>query len=150
MHVYILINRESTSDIEDRVRRSIRDIVSCNLAKAQSFGFLEQLFPVDCITSCFTLEAVATDNSSYTKLLRKLAKCLKPGGILFLTGTLNQEGFQMGSKEFFCLDLTPEFVESAVKEAGFSDIEMERHEIEQQPKTSTIIKEYFLLTACKP
>ncbi|ELT99467.1 hypothetical protein CAPTEDRAFT_108437, partial [Capitella teleta] len=136
-------------DIEDRVRRSIRDIVSCNLAKTQAFGFLEQLFPVDCVTSCFTLEAVASDDKSYVKLLKKLGRCLKKGGSLLLTGVLNQSSFTVGEQKFHCHEMNAEFVKKSMEDMGFVDIDMEVHEIEDTKEDDLITNGFFLLSAVK-
>ena len=143
--------RDSEENIEDRLRRSIRDVVSCNLFKSHPFGFLEQLLPADCIISSLTLEAVAVDKDGYKKLLRRLAGYLKSGGGLFLIGALNQLFFTVGDKKFYCLELDVEFVQEAVAAAGFKDIEIEVKVIDD-PEVSekcSILKDYFMLTATK-
>lgn len=143
--------RETSEDIEDRLRRAIRDVVSCNLFKSHPFGFLEQLLPADCIISSLTLEAVAADRDTYKKLIGKLGTYIKKGGGLFLVGALNQLFFTIGNKKFYCLELDADFVKNAVESAGFKDIEMDVKVIDTMDdmQKDYVVKDYFMLSATK-
>ncbi|KAK2866186.1 hypothetical protein Q7C36_002242 [Tachysurus vachellii] len=100
-HVCELEGRSSSAWQEkaERLRSVVTDIFPVNVHRLFPFppGSLTAS-SADCLVSCFCLESVSPDISSFTQALRNLSSLLRNGGHLLLIGALG-ESFYMAAPD---------------------------------------------------
>ena len=114
-------------EVEERqelVRSLVKAVVHCDLTQDPPIerGYDRQY---DVVISGFCLESVARTHAEYKRGVDKLAKLVKPGGLLLLEGGEVLEGrggYMVGDHTFEGVGVTRELAEEAMKEAGMSDI----------------------------
>lgn len=80
----------------------------------------------DCLVSCFCLESVSPDLSTFTRALGHIGKLLRPGGHLLLIGAL-EESYYFGGPgvKIPVVPLNEAQVCSSLKETGYTLIRLE-------------------------
>ncbi|XP_077161956.1 nicotinamide N-methyltransferase-like [Paroedura picta] len=111
-------DREKWVEKEERVRRTIQQVLRCDVTQANPFSPLV-VPPADCVLSTLCLEAACKDLPTYSSAMKNVGSLVKPGGHLVLVASLESTFYMAGQNRFFCLKLGQEDVDEAVKGAGF-------------------------------
>ncbi|XP_054853298.1 nicotinamide N-methyltransferase-like [Eublepharis macularius] len=111
-------DREKWIEKEEKVRRTIKQVLKCDLTQANPLAPLE-LPPADCVLSLLCLESACEDLPTYCSALKNISSLVKPGGHLLLVTSLEATFYMVGQNRFFCLYLEQETVDDAVRGAGF-------------------------------
>ncbi|XP_070539562.1 nicotinamide N-methyltransferase-like [Ptychodera flava] len=99
------------------VRRSIKDIIHCDVLKSNPLE--PKVFePFDAIVTSYCLESACPDRESFKVSMKNIINLLKPGGILMMFAALNESFYLIGEKRFYNLELDETFVKEAVVESG--------------------------------
>ena len=151
----ILISIFSPSEIEQRTREAIKEVVSCDINNDDTLlGPSKGSY--DFIISSLCLESACMTMQSYIKSVRNLCGLIKPGGKLFLNGVLGETFYILKGLKFFCLSLTQEEITEALKAAGmeiefFDQIQKgEMGEMEEYDDISDYDGIFWLLAVKKP
>ena len=111
------------SEIEDRVRRSVKDIIPCNILDERIVSEESGLF--DCITTACCLDGVCSDMDTYRKAVKNLSLCLRPGGHVVSFAFPQTDTYSFGEVTFGALKtLTEAEKVAAFTEAGFVNIKV--------------------------
>ncbi|XP_002732342.1 indolethylamine N-methyltransferase-like [Saccoglossus kowalevskii] len=104
----------------NRIREVVKDVVRCDVLESNP---LEPLtYPqFDCLLTCLCLEAACQTKDQYMNALRNITGLLKSGGtIVQICEPINY--YSVGEKRFAGLMVDKEFVQSALKKVGFTDL----------------------------
>uniref|UniRef100_A0ABM0MBA2 Indolethylamine N-methyltransferase-like n=1 Tax=Saccoglossus kowalevskii TaxID=10224 RepID=A0ABM0MBA2_SACKO len=115
-------NGDKWQERSENLRCSIKEIVHCDVHVDNPLA-PNQYDPFDAIVTALCLEAACPDKASYSNAMRNVASLLKPGGVLFLCGVLNQSFYAVGANKYWTLSIDEVFIKSAMTDAGFIDIE---------------------------
>ena len=115
---------------QELVRSLVKAVVHCDLTQDPPIerGYDREY---DVVISSMCLEAVAQTPEEYKNGVDKLAKFVKPGGLLLLLGLelvsgLAAYGVGDHDQKFKCFGITPELAGEAMTEAGMSDITIKK------------------------
>nr|XP_060643707.1 indolethylamine N-methyltransferase-like [Anolis sagrei ordinatus] len=114
-------NRERWMEKEEKLRRTINQVLPCDMNLANPFNPLV-VPPADCVLSTYCLEVASKDLHTYRSGIRKIGSLVKSGGHLVLVMALGGTYYMVGPHKFSCIYLTPEIVKEAIKEAGFDTV----------------------------
>ncbi|XP_040282721.1 nicotinamide N-methyltransferase-like [Bufo bufo] len=143
-------NREDCEKKAEKLRCKVKEILKCDAFKRNPYDPVI-VPPVDCLLSCFCLEAPCKDIKSYCSVLKNFKDLIKPGGHLLILSGLNATYYYAGKKRFSIMSSKKEELEMAFKEAGYI--------IEKAAYTSRIDKSridvadyegYYFIHAHKP
>ncbi|XP_060643626.2 nicotinamide N-methyltransferase-like [Anolis sagrei] len=111
-------DREKWKEKEEKLRRTIKQVLPCDVTLANPLNPLV-LQPVDCLISSFCLDSVCKDLPAYCSAVKNVGSLVKPGGHLIFVVNVEITYYMVGPHKFSCLCLTPEMIRDAVKGAGF-------------------------------
>ncbi|XP_068130613.1 nicotinamide N-methyltransferase-like [Hyperolius riggenbachi] len=106
------------------LRSAIKQIVKCHSDREYLTHPL-QLPQADCVSSCWILEVISTDEARYQSNLKKIGDCVKPGGYLLLVGAVNGTFFTVGNQRMHLFNHNEDFVKDALAKEGFTVIKCE-------------------------
>jgi len=110
-------------EIRARIRSSVKTVVHCDVLDDQVVPPEISKEPYDVVLSCLTLETAATTKESYSAILGRIRKLLKPKGKLVLIGPIDCTYWKVGNNRFHCLQLQPEDIQRALEENNYGDID---------------------------
>ena len=117
----------------ETIRRVVKAVVHCDLSQDPPIesGYDDQY---DLIYSSFCLCAAAKSHEEYRQGINKLAKLLKPGGVLMMFESEHKECQQsfyyIKSSKFPYVAVTSEFVVGAFRDAGLVDVSVRSEEMD--------------------
>ena len=118
-------------EVEERqelVRSLVKAVVHCDLTQDPPIerGYDREY---DVVISALCLEAATETSAEYKSGVKKLAKLVKPGGLLLLLGGEVQSGlgaYGVGDAKFKGFSVAPALAVEAMTEAGMSDVTYEK------------------------
>ncbi|XP_014710984.1 nicotinamide N-methyltransferase isoform X1 [Equus asinus] len=118
-------NRDKWTEKEERLRRTVRQVLKCDILKERP---LEPavLPPADCLISSLCLEAACPTLGACRAALRHLRTLLRPRGHLVLSGGFETTFYMVGDKRFSALPLEEKFLLEALQETGFTIEKLEK------------------------
>ena len=130
-HVVKDLEGKGEKELEERqelVRSLVKAVVPCDLTQDPP---IERGYDrgYDVVISSLCLEAVMQTSAEYKRGVEKLAKLVKPGGLLLLVGAELKSGpevYGVGDQSFKGFSVTTELAVQAMKEAGMSDVSFEK------------------------
>ncbi|KAG8569244.1 hypothetical protein GDO81_014316 [Engystomops pustulosus] len=143
-------NRDDCDKKAEKLRSKVKEVLKCDALKRNPFDPII-VPPVDCLLSCFCLEAPCRDIKSYCNVLKNFQDLLKPGGHLLILSTLNATFYHAGKKRFNVMTSRKEDLENAFKEAGYH-IEKAVY-APRTDKSRMDVADYdgkYFICACKP
>ncbi|XP_067326973.1 nicotinamide N-methyltransferase-like [Anolis sagrei] len=141
-------NREKWKEKEEKLRRTIKQVLPCDVTLANPLDPLV-LQPVDAVISTFCLESACDDLPTYCSAMKNVGSLVKPGGHLIFAAIMEENYYMVGSHKFGCLYLMPEMVRDAVKGAGFEILWSQGFGLTSLPSNCDA-KGTFFLVAKKP
>ena len=111
---------------EDQLKKISKNVVHCDITQSPP---IESGFDVlyDVVICCLVLEASASTQDEYYECLKRLATLIKPGGSIFYYGAENRAGYYtVGDRSFPTVCVSEQMALEAFKNAGFSDITINR------------------------
>nr|XP_060643562.1 nicotinamide N-methyltransferase-like [Anolis sagrei ordinatus] len=117
-------NRETWLEKEEKLRRTVKQVLKCNVTLANPFDPLV-VPPADCVLCSCCLEAASKDFPAYRSAMKNVASVVKPGGHFIFVIPIGATYYVAGQSKFTNLCVTPEMVKVAVKEAGFEIVHFE-------------------------
>ncbi|NWR75268.1 NNMT methyltransferase, partial [Centropus unirufus] len=108
-------NREAWAEKEERVRKKVKQVLKCDVTKANPVA----LPPADCIVSTLCLEAACKDLATFRSAVKNIGALVKPGGHLVLLTVLQGTYYSFNNQVFSCLCLDENMVREALEAAGF-------------------------------
>ncbi|XP_063292322.1 nicotinamide N-methyltransferase-like [Pelobates fuscus] len=112
-------NRVHWLEQEHMLKKTIKHIVKCNLAKENITDPV--ILPIaDCLLIAGGLDVMSKDHDSYRQNLRKLSFLLKPGGHLILFGAFNGTFCQVGEHRCHILTIDETFLRQALTDEGYT------------------------------
>ena len=111
---------------EDQFKKISKNVVHCDITQNPP---IENGFDVlyDVVICCLVLEASASIQDEYYECLKRLATLIKPGGSIFYYGAENRAGYYtVGDRSFPTVCVSEQMALEAFKNAGFSDITINR------------------------
>ncbi|XP_063813270.1 nicotinamide N-methyltransferase-like [Pseudophryne corroboree] len=108
----------SYQDIEAMVRRKVKRIEKCDLAKENPTSPRE-LPKADCILSVRMLDVVSEDNNAYRRDLRHMSSLLKDRGHLILIADIHSSFFTIGKDKYQALDYDENFLHETLNDEGY-------------------------------
>ncbi|XP_002737541.1 nicotinamide N-methyltransferase-like [Saccoglossus kowalevskii] len=145
----MLFSDETSEERENNLRKAIKEIIPCDVTKANPLEPRSD-YPFDAMFTSLCLECASPDSRSYRQAVVNMASLLKPGGRLILWSFLNGTSYTIGETEFPILKVSEGFVKSALKEAGFIDIETTQVFYREDSDTTALnIGGFLYLTATK-
>ncbi|KAM9299116.1 nicotinamide N-methyltransferase-like [Gastrophryne carolinensis] len=106
--------KQGTSDLcEMQLKNKVRHVIKCNLEEENITDPVETP-KGDCVITACLLDVISTNQNYYLRYLRKILKCLKPGGTLILLGVLNATYFTNSGERFHVFTYDRGFVCSAL------------------------------------
>ncbi|XP_044853166.1 nicotinamide N-methyltransferase-like [Mauremys mutica] len=117
-------DRKKWAEKEQKLQRTVKQVLECDVTKFNPVTFAS-LPPADCLFLYHSLEAICKDLSAYRAGLKNVSSLLKPGGHLLIVTTMKCSHVVVGQHKFPCLFLEKEFLEEAVKEAGYDILQFE-------------------------
>ena len=129
---------------QDDLRSLVKRVIPCDALQDPPLLVPDYEGPYDIIFSSLCLTAACTTHEEYSQSISRLTKYLKPGGKLILQDTrplddLEYHYYFVGSEKFFALSVTHEFVNSALSENGYKDINITVHHCERTSGTDTAL-----------
>ena len=117
---------------ETQLRNAIKAIVPCDITKDPPLP-PEYMGHYDVVMTVLCLEAACHTRDAYKAAIGRMYKLLKPGGRMAIYGAekdmaaKRQEGayIVLGNQGYAMLYITADFVEHTLRDAGFSDIQMQ-------------------------
>ncbi|KAM9299120.1 nicotinamide N-methyltransferase-like [Gastrophryne carolinensis] len=100
--------------IEMQLKNVIKHVVRCNFENENITHPLETP-QCDCLITSWFLDNICNTPNDYLMNLRKMLKCVKPGGRLILIGVLNATYFINNKEKFHVLNYNKEFVCSTLQ-----------------------------------
>lgn len=138
------LEEKDESEVEKRqeqVRKSVRAVAYCDLTQESPIEKeYNQMY--DVVISSLVLECVANDYKEYNVLMSRLGRLVKPGGLLLIYGVENKLGFYMAGAKFRDVGIDSSIAISAMKDAGFSDLAVNKFVTiqDQYPLTFLFLK----------
>ena len=144
--------------MERRLRDKIDpNVLPCDIKKKNP---LEPSTPesFDIVTTQFCVEAACLSEDVYEEAVSNITSLLKPGGVIYQLGVIEETFYFLGDKKFKALYLPLDLAERALKTSGCRDIHFETHmypEVDESSKNSafgtgvTDCKGLFLARAVK-
>ncbi len=131
-------NDESRRELKERVTSRLTQIVECdatlpNILSPRSFS------PFDAVSSNFCLECITGREEEFIEFLLKLSRVLRPGGTLVLTLLKNAASYRVGPLFFPAVRIDENFMGSALKEMGFTEIDITTEPAEANQGYSGVI-----------
>lgn len=127
------------------MREKIQNIIPCDIHKANPFepavfdpGFF------DCITDNFCLGASCKTEDEFKAAVLKLSGYIRPGGQMLMVGAIGQTYYRVGCEKFFNLYKTKNLVETALREANFRDVRLEKVNLDVGDSISDAKWYYFV------
>ena len=125
------LEEKGEKEVEERqelVRSLVKAVVHCDLTQDPPIerGYDREY---DVVISSLCLEAVTQTSAEYKRGVEKLAKLVKPGGLLLLLGAELKSGlgaYGVGDLKFKSFSVTTELAVETMTEAGMSDITFEK------------------------
>ncbi|XP_029111507.1 nicotinamide N-methyltransferase [Scleropages formosus] len=137
-------------EVKVRLRQTVKQVLMCDVRLENPFEPLE-VEPADCVVTTLCLEAACKDLDIYQRALQSLKALLKPGGVLVMTGALNETFYMVGGQRFSCLPLSKDIVQGMLRNLGFSIEHFNLLPI--QERYEKLISDFdgiFHVVACKP
>ncbi|XP_067326713.1 nicotinamide N-methyltransferase-like [Anolis sagrei] len=141
-------DREKWKEKEEKLRRTIKQVLPCDVTLANPLDPLV-LKPVDCVISSYCLESACNDLPAYCSAMKNVGSLVKPGGHLIFVVAVEGTYYVVGPHKFSCLYLTPEMIREAVKGAGFEVLWSQGLELTSRPSMCDA-KDTLFLVAKKP
>ena len=110
------------------MKESVQAIIPCDLSMSTPVAdkWLQEMLPLDCLLTSFTLECVCQNIQQYEENLHRFSSYLRPKGGLILIGDLEQNFYLVGKKRYFHFSLSQEMLVNALGKAGFSVVETKK------------------------
>ena len=148
-HVVKDLEGKGEKEVEERqeeVRRLVKAVVHCDLTQDPPIerGYDQQY---DVVMSSLCIDAVAGTREEYVQGVKKLAKLVKPGGILLLFGVeiKGEEGFYVvGEKKFRAFGVSSDVTVKAMTDSGISGVDVQMLKIPESEKDSRLIAFVFI------
>ncbi|MEE6484741.1 hypothetical protein FKM82_014008 [Ascaphus truei] len=143
-------NREKPIEKEEKLRRTIKQVLRCDVTKSNPLDPVV-LPAADCLITALCLETACRDLGVYQRAIKNITTLLKPGGHLVIIGVLGNTFYKVGQQTFSCLPLDEQSVRNAVVDAGYSIKEIEVFPITYIASQAHIADSYayFFLVAKK-
>ena len=131
------------------MRKKVNDILFIDLL-SESWSELSSKQPYDAIVTSLCIEAAAPSTEIYNTIAEKLVALLSPGGVVVVTGVLEQSFYVIGEHDYYCLPITEQEVKSIWKNCGL-DIELWEWNPnnDKRPGTRSDYEGLFLMMARK-
>uniref|UniRef100_T1JAW6 Methyltransferase domain-containing protein n=1 Tax=Strigamia maritima TaxID=126957 RepID=T1JAW6_STRMM len=146
-HVAKLEGKTDTKYLEERVRKSTKDVFFCDILADNPLN-PRPLQQFDILTSSYCVDSFP-DYKDYLKSWKGLYSLLRPGGHLALLGTIDTTYYVVGEKKLPGANVNKASVEAAVTQAGFQILEFEEHRYKNDLNLESDCKGCFTLLAKK-
>ena len=128
---YVVRELEGKSEKEaverqEQVRKLVKAVVHCDVTQDPPIeqGY-DQLY--DVVISSLVMESAARNHDEYVANIHRLAKLVKPGGLILYYGVENRLGYySVGDSKFSNVLTVAEFAASAFQDAGFSNLTVDK------------------------
>ncbi|XP_075134117.1 nicotinamide N-methyltransferase-like [Leptodactylus fuscus] len=139
-------NRISCREKEERLRKSIKQVLKCNILKANPFDPVT-LPQADCVLSCLCLEAACRDYDTLITAVKNITTLLKPGGYLVLAGVMGNPFFIVGEVRFSSLNVDEVLLTEAITGAGYVIENFHRYKKMENPMEDkdSFVAYYFII-----
>lgn len=134
--------------IEEQIRKSVKDVIHCNVLNEEVIDKKYSQEPFDLILSSLTLETAAADFDAYCKCLGNIKRLLKKGGKLILMSLTQCSGWTVKGKRFHCLSLKESDIQKALELNGFCDMKWKFREQPYDGLPYHCDKAYFVSCTC--
>ncbi|XP_056397758.1 nicotinamide N-methyltransferase-like [Hyla sarda] len=136
-----------TGDQERKLKSSIKKIMTFGLP-IDTLTDPVVLQPADCLVTAWLLDVTCQNQNEYIKKFQKLAKLLKPGGLLIYIGCLNATYYTIGQERQCVFTYDESFLRKNLTNEGFK---IETCEVLDSKIQSdlTDYKQFIVLTAVK-
>ena len=122
---------------QEKVRKLVKAVVHCDISHDPPIerGY-DKLY--DVVMSSNVIEAVAHTPNEYVALMSCLGRLVKPGGLLIVYSAVNNQFYAVGDFKFRDLPVSSDLTMTAIKEAGFYDMSVDK--LVQHQKTFMFTK----------
>ena len=123
-------SKQEASERQEQVRRVVKAVVHCDIHQSPPIEN-DYNSQYDVVICSLVLEGTSSTRFEYKDDMAKLAGFVKPGGLFLLYGIARRDenGFyDVGDYRFKDLGITAEFAMEAMKDAGCSDVIIDRLE----------------------
>ena len=114
------VNKETPSFRMQEIKQKIKSIVPGDITKKPIVELnpddINKQFDVVSTTLC--LEVCTSSVTEYKAAVVELCKLVKPGGYLYMAGTLESTFYTFAGERFYVFPLTQEVIEEAMQEGG--------------------------------
>ena len=129
---------------ETSVRSLITQIVPCDINESDALR--DVTLPFDVVSTHFCLVTAVASVEQYTLGLQKLARLLRPGGMIVMTESIGGTFYRVEGKKLHNLHLgSTEVVRQSLVQAGFTNVSMKT--MKRPPSELNDIVEYAFVTA---
>ncbi|XP_002733040.1 nicotinamide N-methyltransferase-like [Saccoglossus kowalevskii] len=116
-YVCELEGHQNVSEREKIIRRSVKDVIHCDISKEYPVG--SSVSPLyDFVISGFCIECIAKSKQQWVQYLKNASNLLKSGG-WFIQLCQPADFYVIGDERYTCFNVDDEFVTQAIREAGF-------------------------------
>ncbi|PRD30785.1 UNVERIFIED_CONTAM: Nnmt [Trichonephila clavipes] len=123
--------RQVTSNLESRIRRSVKSVVHCDILTDGVLNLeeipAEAAPPYDLIISILCIEVPCADFESFVSALKRINKLLRKGGGIIISSLYDCEKWKVGDKEFPNLKISLKNILAAMDMAGFGNHDMKSY-----------------------
>ena len=136
-HVVQVLEEKAAKEVEARqnlVRQLVKDVVCCDILQDPPIqsGYNKQY---DVVMSSFCICSATRTEEEFLQAYKRLGKLVKPGGVLMTSGIETEEcdtgAYYVGNARFLSFGVTREFRVKVIREAGFTDISIEKADDER-------------------
>ena len=146
---------EEVEKRQDLVRQRVKAVVHCDITQDPPIekGYNKQY---DVVMTSLCLSATSRTPEDFRNGIARLGKLVKPGGILMEYDSeresVRQRLYHVGDAEFLALDVTRDFAKTAIIDAGFTNVHVQkasdsvlRKELGEDNTRSTVPISFFFL-----
>ncbi|GFR30213.1 nicotinamide N-methyltransferase [Trichonephila clavata] len=123
--------RQITSNLESRVRRSVKAVVHCDILTDGVLNLeeipAEAAPPYDLIISILCIEVPCIDFECFVSALKRINKLLRKGGGIIMSSVYNCDKWTVGDKEFPNLKISLKNILTAMDMAGFGNHDLKSY-----------------------
>ena len=127
-------SKQEASERQEQVRRVVKAVVHCDIHQSPPIES-DYNSQYDVVICSLVLEGTSSTRSEYKDDMAKLAALVKPGGLFLLYG-IDRQGengfYDVGDYRFKDISITAEYAMEAMRDAGCSDVIIDRNELHDQ------------------
>ena len=138
------VDETCAQEREENLRSLISDVVPCDITNSEALS-ANVILPFDIVSTHFCLPCACKSIDEYSICLQKLARLLRPGGMIVLTDAVGESFYTAGSVRIPYLYFhSSDVVHQALLKAMFTDVSV--HSLTHLPTELTDSKEVVFCT----